>query len=150
MNIEPTWIDYNGHLNMAYYHVLFDRSVDHFFDLVGIGEAYLQSSNASCFVLEVHVNYLQELSLEDPVVCDLRVLDFDEKRIHYFQEMRHADDGFIAATSEQLTMHVDMNTRRSAPFAAEAQTTLAEMLEQHAEQPMPAQVGRRMGIRRAS
>ena len=28
MRVEPGWIDYNGHLNMAYYHVLFDRAVD--------------------------------------------------------------------------------------------------------------------------
>ena len=37
MRVEPSWIDYNGHMNMAYYHVLFDRAVEEGFGVVGLG-----------------------------------------------------------------------------------------------------------------
>jgi acyl-CoA thioester hydrolase len=50
--VEPEWIDYNGHFNMAYYAVLFDRTADEAFELVGLGPDYVQSRNASYFTLE--------------------------------------------------------------------------------------------------
>jgi acyl-CoA thioester hydrolase len=60
--VEPEWIDYNGHFNMAYYAVLFDRTVDEAFALVGLGPDYVQSRNASYFTLEAHVTYVRELA----------------------------------------------------------------------------------------
>ena len=54
MHVEPQWIDYNGHLNMAYYNVLFDRAVDEVYELVGIGVSYLKHHNHSTFTAEVH------------------------------------------------------------------------------------------------
>jgi len=63
MRVEPGWIDYNGHLNMAYYNVLFDRAVDEVYELLGCGLAYLKESQHSCFTAEVHVRYLRELLL---------------------------------------------------------------------------------------
>ena len=79
------WIDYNGHLNMAFYNVLFDHGVDHVYDHIGIGEAYTRSGAGSCFTLEVHVHYLNELALGDEVEVHFRLLDFDHKRLHFFE-----------------------------------------------------------------
>jgi acyl-CoA thioester hydrolase len=45
MRVEPAWIDYNGHLNMAYYNVLFDRCVDEAYELLGIGLSYLNTKS---------------------------------------------------------------------------------------------------------
>ncbi len=45
MRVEPQWIDYNGHLNMAYYNVLFDRCVDEAYELLGIGQHYLEHTS---------------------------------------------------------------------------------------------------------
>ncbi len=61
MRVEPGWIDYNGHLNMAYYNVLFDRAVDEVYELLGLGLAYVEVSRHSTFTAEVHVRYLREL-----------------------------------------------------------------------------------------
>jgi len=61
MRVEPGWIDYNGHLNMAYYNVLFDRAVDEAFELIGCGLDYVKTRKLSCFTAEVHVRYLREL-----------------------------------------------------------------------------------------
>src|ERR1700730_22236 len=87
MQVEPGWIDYNGHLNMAYYHVLFDRAVDELFALIGIGPSYVAAQRRSFFTAEVHVRYLRELRACDPVRVTLQLIDCDSKRLHMFQQM---------------------------------------------------------------
>ena len=67
MRVEPGWIDYNGHLNMAYYNVLFDRAVDEVYELLGCGLAYVEQSRHSCYTAEVHLRYLRELHAGDAV-----------------------------------------------------------------------------------
>ena len=146
--VEKEWIDYNGHLNMAFYHVLFDRAVDHLYDTLGIGVEYVAAGGGSCFTLEVHVAYLSELVAGDPVSVTLQLLDHDEKRLHYYQEMFHAKTGELVATSEQLALHVDMNKRRSAPFPDDISSRLKILMDTHSVLPTPERVGRTIGIRR--
>ena len=95
MQIEPQWIDYNGHLNMAYYNVLFDRAVDELWLKLGIGPNYLMARKASTFTAECHVRYLREVRLGDPVQVSIIVAGADEKRIHTFKELRHATEGVV-------------------------------------------------------
>src|SRR4028119_1552569 len=116
MRVEPAWIDYNGHLNMAYYHVLFDRAVEEGFGVVGLGQDYVEERNASYFAAEVHVLYRRELKAQDEVRATLQLVDYDEKRLHFYMELRHARDGWVAAMSEQLALHVDMGSRKVTPF----------------------------------
>jgi|TARA_B100000768_G_scaffold154689_1_gene151445 acyl-CoA thioester hydrolase len=142
------WIDYNGHLNMAYYHVIFDRGVDYFFDYLGVGSVYARSGAGSCFSMEVHVNYLNEVALNDEVEVRLQLLDFDSKRLHFFQEMYHKKEGYLAATSEQLSLHVDMQTRKTAAFPETVLDTLERAMTKHRDLPTPPQVGRVIGIKR--
>src|ERR1700754_3945588 len=85
MRVEPQWIDYNGHLNMAYYNVLFDRAVDEAYEMMGIGLAYLKAHNHSTFTAEAHVRYLREIHENDPVRVHFQLLNYDAKRIHYFE-----------------------------------------------------------------
>src|SRR5258708_20186024 len=66
MQIEPQWIDYNGHLNMAYYNVMFDRAIDEFWLELGIGPVYKKERHGSTFTAECHVRYLREIHLADP------------------------------------------------------------------------------------
>ena len=147
-HVQEDWIDYNGHMNMAFYHVVFDRGVDHVYDSLGIGAQYTRTQAGSVFTMEVHVNYLQEVALGDPLRVEWRLLDCDAKRLHFFEEMYHAEDGFLAATSEQMAMHVDMNTKRSSPLPDAAREQLDAMLTRHAQLDTPAQVGRVIRIRR--
>jgi len=144
MGIEPGWIDYNGHLNMAYYHVLFDRAVDEAFALVGIGPAYVKRRRHSFFSAEVHVRYLRELRAADPVRVTLQLLDCDAKRLHFFEQLFHATDGWASATSEQLALHVDMQAKKVAPFPDDVARKLAAMKASHARLPRPADAGRRI------
>ena len=116
MQIEPQWIDYNGHLNMAYYNVMFDRGIDELWLQLGIGPGYMKERHGSTFTAECHVRYLREIHLGDPVQISILLLGADEKRLHTFEELRHATEGWLSATSENMTIHIDMNARKTAPF----------------------------------
>ena len=144
MTVEPQWIDYNGHLNMAYYNVLFDRAVDEVYEFIGIGPSYLKRSGHSTFTAEVHVRYLREIHENDPVQVEFQLLDFDAKRIHYFETLKHAEQSWVSATSENMTLHVDMTAKKVAPFPDGVMRALAAMKAAHAKLPVPAGVGRRI------
>ncbi|MEM8812973.1 MAG: thioesterase family protein [Pseudomonadota bacterium] len=146
MSVEPDWIDYNGHLNMAYYNVLFDRCVDEVFEGFGLGPDYITERGLSFFTAEVHVCYLRELAAGDPVVSVLQFLDFDSKRAHVFQTLYHAREGWVSATQEQMSLHIDMGQKRVCPWPDDVREKMARLHERHAGKPWPDRAGRRIGI----
>lgn len=148
MRIEPDWTDYNGHLNMAFYNVLFDRAVDEIFLRFGLGPDYAARENASFFTLEAHLCYLREVRVGEEVVIALRILDCDDKRVHFFAEMVRAADHILVATSEQLAIHVALSNRRAAPFPAGVLDQIAAARDLHAALPRPPQAGKSIGLRR--
>ncbi|MEM6666953.1 MAG: thioesterase family protein, partial [Pseudomonadota bacterium] len=95
-----------------------------------------------------HLTYLGEIHAGDQVVTTFHLLDADEKRVHYFMELYRTSDGLLSATSEQIAMHVSMETRRSAPFPAEIAETIAAMASTQANLIRKPQVGHVIGIRR--
>ena len=146
MTVEPEWIDYNGHLNMAYYNILFDRCVDEAFHVLGLGPDYLTRANASIFVAQAHVSYLRELTCGDPVYVTLQMIDVDAKRTHVFQQLRHGDEDFLSATCEQLHLHVNMDTKRVSRFPTQILARLQAMKQAHAALPRDQRLGRAIGI----
>ncbi len=146
MRVEPQWIDYNGHLNMAYYHVLFDRAVDEVFSLVGLTRDYVDSRHASTFTAECHILYKRELTENDQVRVTAQLIAFDDKRLHYYLEMRHATEGWLAATSENLSLHVDLTSRKVCPFPADILANIALMKAAHSMMPLPATIGLIIGM----
>ena len=145
MRVEDGWIDYNGHLNMAYYNVLFDRAVDEAYELLDIGQDYL-ATGYSTFTAEVHVRYLRELQAGDPVRVTFQLLGYDEKRLHYFEQLFHATEGWVSATSENMALHVDMTAKKTAPFPASKMRRIGKMLASHANLPRPEAAGRRIAM----
>jgi acyl-CoA thioester hydrolase len=146
MKVEPEWIDYNGHMNMAYYHVLFDRAVDEAFEVVGLGPDYVEERNASYFTAETHTVYKRELRVADLVRVTLQLIGFDEKRLHLYEEIRHAGEGWVSATCETLSLHVEMDSKKVAPFPPDIQANLAVMKAAHTRLPPPKDIGRVIGI----
>ncbi|AZO67584.1 MULTISPECIES: thioesterase family protein [unclassified Mesorhizobium] len=147
MAIEKDWIDYNGHLNMAYYNVLFDRCSDKAFEMMGMGmEEYVKQRRLTIYTAEVHVCYVRELHLDHKVIVSFQLLDHDEKRLRAYQEIRHVD-GWLAATSESLSLHVDMSGPKVAPFPADVLARIEAMRAAHGALPMPERAGRSIGIK---
>ena len=144
--VEDQWIDYNGHFNMAYYNVLFDRAGDEAFEHVGLGPDYVRDANSSFFTLEAHVTYLQELHAKDKVYITTQFLACDAKRIHYVQQMFHAAEGYLACVTENMVMHIDMALKKSAPFPDTVAQRIAAVHAAHASLPIPPQVGHKIGL----
>lgn len=147
-HVEPTWIDANGHMNMAFYLKAFDEALDEVYDRLGVGGEYLEREGGSTFTLEAHVNYLREVLEGDPLRIAWQLLDFDPKRIHFFMTMHHDREGYLAATTEQLSIHVDLASRRSAPMPAGLLARLEAVRGTHGALPRPEQAGGSVGIRR--
>jgi acyl-CoA thioester hydrolase len=146
MHVEPQWIDYNGHLNLAYYNVLFDRAVDELYELIGLGPDYLKQHKFSTMVAEAHVRYVRELNESDPVRVSVLVLGYDEKRIHTFEELRHATEGWLSATSENMTLSIDMTAKKVAPFPQFVTEGLAKLKLAHDGAARPEGIGRSVAM----
>lgn len=144
--VLPEWIDFNGHMNVAYYVLAFDKATDQLFDRLGIGDAYRRATGYSMFMLEAHVTYERELKEGDPLSIETRLIDADAKRLHFFHRMYHAEQGYLAATNELLAVHVDTTGPRSAPFPAQVAAAIESMLAEHRQLPRPPQVGRRIAL----
>jgi len=146
-NVEEGWIDFNGHMNMGYYTVLFDRCADEAFAEMGFGPDYVKTRGHSTFSAEFHIRYLREIKLGDRVQSTFRLLDHDDKRFHSFQELYH-QDGWLAATGEGMTLHVDLSGPRVAPMPDDILTRVRAMAGTQATLPVPEGVGHKIGIRR--
>ncbi len=146
MQIEPQWIDYNGHLNMAYYNVMFDRAVDELWLKLGIGPGYMKERHRSTFTAECHVRYLREIHLGDPVQVSVLLVGADEKRLHTFKELRHATEGWLSATSENMTLHIDMTARKTAPFPSDIRARIEAVAKAHSAVPRPEGIGRKVAM----
>ena len=117
--VLPEWIDANGHMNLAYYVVLFDQATDLLYDELGVGPAYRQATGNSTFTAETHTLYEREVKLGEQIRVHTWLLGADAKRLHYFHEMFHLASGERAAAQELMALHIDMSVRRVAPFPAD-------------------------------
>ncbi len=139
--VLPQWIDHNGHMNVGYYHVAFDQASDALFDWFGLTPEFRSSNRSSTFALETHLNFLREVKEGDPLRFEARLVDFDHKRIHFYQEMFHATEGYLAATYESLSTHMNMDLRKTASMPQPLQERLALIKQAHDRLPRPWQIG---------
>lgn len=146
--VRPEWIDYNGHMNVAYYVLAFDLATDAFLDFIGLTSDVIAATNSSTFVLDMNVSYKREVVEGDPLKFSTQIIDADEKRIHYVHCMYHGLEGYLAATNEILLAHVDMTSRRIAPMPDKLQHRVVDLYQQHRALNMPDDVGRKIGIRK--
>ena len=144
--VRPEWIDHNGHMNMGYYVVVFDFATDAFLSWIGLDEAHRRARAVTTFCLEAHVTYHREVRAGDPLRFTTHLLGHDAKRVHYFHEMHHAHEGYLAATNELMSLHVSETSRRGAPMADGVLGRLAAVQRAHDALPRPPQVGRVIGL----
>lgn len=145
--VLPDWIDINDHMNVAYYMLAFDQGVDALWDRFGITDDHIREMNSSTFAVESHVIYRRELHLDDPYVVTAQILAYDAKRIHQFQRLYHADGHYLAATCEWMSLHIDLNTRRVAPWPKTILDDIARAAERQGEGSWPGEAGRQIAIR---
>ena len=145
--VQPEWIDFNQHMNVAYYVLAFDHGIDALWDTFGIKQEYVASEQGSTFAVECHVTYQRELHEGDPYIITTQVLGYDTKRIHQFQRLYQARDGFLSATCDWMNLHVDLDSRRVSPWPAEILARIEAYARAQPAQPRPDEAGRIMKIR---
>ena len=123
--VPADWIDYNDHMNVAYYVLAFDYAIDALWARIGITEEYIRRTQGSTFAAETHVRYLAELRVDDPYFVTMELIAYDRKRIHQLQRMYHAENGYLAATAEWMSLHVDLRERRVTQWPGFAMDELA-------------------------
>jgi len=147
--VPPEWIDYNGHMNVAYYTMAFDNALDEILEeRLGIGESLAREGRLGPMALQTQIHYLGELVEGTEFACDFQLLDADPKRIHFFVTMVNLETGEAAATYESLSMNVDLEARRSAPYPDWAQERIWRLRALHTTLPRPPLAGNPLGIRR--
>jgi acyl-CoA thioester hydrolase len=144
--VLPEWIDANGHLNLAYYVVLFDYATDALFDALGIGLRYKEATNHGTFAVETHNLYERELLVGERVRIATQILGTDSKRLHFAHEMFSLASGERAAAQELMYLHIDLVARRVVPWPAEVRARLAEAATAHSRLPRPDWAGRRIAM----
>lgn len=144
--VLPQWIDANGHMNLAYYVVLFDQATDALYDLIGVGQAYRDATGNSTFTAEAHTLYEREVRLGERVRVVPHLLGVDAKRLHYFHEMFHAEYGHRVAAQELISLHIDLRIRRVTPFPPDLLARLQEAARAREGQPLPQGVGRQIAM----
>ncbi len=111
------WIDYNNHMNVSYYLLIFDKyGADILNDTFKMGEHSARTTGKSTMIVESHITYNQELKMNDEVDVNLVFFDHDKKRLHYKMEMIHKQKQYLASTIEVLALYVDLNNRKVSEF----------------------------------
>ena len=113
------WTDYNGHMNLSYYILIFDNAAEVMLTKFKMGGDSAQNDKKSTFAVETHTTYDQEVKLGEEVDVHLTYLDHDKKRIHYRVSMFHKEKKYLAATTEVLSLYIDLNRRKVAEFEPE-------------------------------
>ncbi len=144
--VRPEWIDSNGHMNLAYYVVVFDLATDALYNALNVGDAYRAETGNSCFTAETHTLYEREVHLGDKLLVRSWLLGADNKRLHYFHEMFHADSNERSAVQELMALHIDMSVRRVAPYPAELYEVLQRAVAEYAPATLPKGAGRRIAL----
>ena len=140
--VLPEWIDHNGHMNAGFYMVAFDDATGPWHDYLGIDTEYRRAHDRSTFSIEGHITWDRELREGDPLRIEAQLLGYDDKKTHAFFWLYHDTEGYLAATHELLSIHIDMEIRRSAVFPLEIQQMLEEVQQAHDRFERPESTGR--------
>ena len=132
--IIKDWIDYNNHMNVSYYLLIFDKyGADVLNDTFKMGELSAKTTGKSTMIVESNITYNQELKIDDVVDVNLVYFDHDKKRLQYKMEMVHKEKNFLASTIEVLALYVDLNTRKVSEFELEKVAIMEDFIKTNQE-----------------
>ena len=129
--VKAEWIDTNQHMAVPYYHVVMNEAAWYASECWDFGVAYRVRTQKTSFILEMHLRYLRELALGDPLIATVRIAGLDDKRMHIYYEIWNDRESYLAATGEALGISIDMRTRRVTPFEPELHRRLTVAYEAH-------------------
>lgn len=147
--IEPSFLDHNGHVNMAYHLVLADRALDMAFSRFKAGPDFGAERGLTTFAGEMHVRYLLEMNERDVIVGRVLLVEADAKRVRWAVELVRRPDGAVVTTVEGVSLAISVATRKVSPFPDDIQTLIAATVERcRSEVAKLDWLGRKVGMRR--
>ena len=130
--IVKDWTDYNGHMNVAYYVLIFDiYGAEKLMSDFKMGEHSAKTTNKSTMVVESHITYNQEIEEGEEVDVNLTYFDHDKKRLQYKLEMIHKSKKYVASTIEVLALYVDLQQRKVSEFEKEKIKLMQKYIEKN-------------------
>ena len=148
--VRREWMDEYDHMNLAYYVMICDQATYAFWELVNDGRNFPERNGLEYAVVETHVNYIEEVRLNDPVFVATQLLDYDSKRFHIYHELRHSEKGFLSATNEIMALGFNLKSRNIAPFEQSVARILKDIFRAQKQLAKPTNAGRSIGIRRSA
>ena len=131
--IIKEWTDYNNHMNLSYYILVFDMGAEIILSKFKMGEHSAKNTKKSTMVVETHTTYNNEVKENDEVNIFLSHFDHDKKRLHYKLEMYDKSKNTLSATTEVLSLYIDLNLRKVAEFEKEKLIIMNEFINKHKE-----------------
>jgi acyl-CoA thioester hydrolase len=147
--VQPDWVDYNGHLNDAYYAVVFSRAVDALMDRLGLDAAGRTATGHTIYTAALMIRYVREVKMGQPLDVDVQVLECDAKRLRVWLAMRHGEGGHVVATSEQLLLSIDSSGPRTSLWPPAVGEAVAALTASHAGMPVPPEAGQGIRLHRS-
>ena len=145
--VLPEWIDYNGHMNVAYYTLAFDDALDDFLDKIGIGEDYVTEFQNGHYALQANYHYLDELMVNEEFRVRIFLVGITEKCFHAAMEMFNENSGVVSAVCEQITMNVDLTLRKSNKYPDWVREKFDLMIKSQKGKPLPSQIGKSLALK---
>ena len=143
------WIDYNGHMNVAYYTLAFDKAVDFFFeDVLDIGPSFVERNKEGPFALKASYNYFNELLEGEKFFVDISILDFDSKRVHVFGEMRKDESLELSAVFETVLMNMDLSARKVKQYPDRVLELFKLFKSSLDQDKIPLEIGKNITLRK--
>lgn len=143
------WIDYNGHMNVVFYTLAFDSSLDFFLEeILGIGETHAIKKKQGPFVLQAHYHYLNEMGLNDEFNVRLLVVDCDKKRMHLCLDIFSKKQKHVIAVAEKVLINVNLNLRKVEPYPVWAYERLIKIKKTHEKASFPDVLGKKISLKK--
>ena len=146
-SVNKDWIDYNGHMNVAYYTLAFDKALDDFLeDILKIGPTFVKKEKQGPYSLQANYHYLNELKINDFFFSRIYLVDYDKKKIHLVLEMIDNKSGKQVAVCETLLINVDLNLRKSVEYGASTIKRIKDYFDICIKLKIPIQIGKNIQI----
>ena len=129
--IINNWTDYNGHMNLAFYILVFDKGAENILSKFQMGEQSAKTTRKSTMAVESHTTYNNEVKENEEVDVYLSYFDHDKKRLHYKLEMYEKSKNILSATTEVLSLYIDLNFRKVAEFESDKVKIMDQFIKEN-------------------
>ena len=128
-SVKQEWVDYNNHMNMAYYVLIFDQALEVALEKFKMGESSAKDLNRSTMVVETNTKYLSEVKQGEEIDINMTYFDHDKKRLHIKMEMIEKGKKKISATIEWISLYIDLSQRKVTEFEEEKLKIMDKFIE---------------------